>query len=69
MNSNIAFFKDDDPHAGERLADMLERTSQPVVGLILKVEGGRVVNWMLAEPLLLKSLAALSLPSETSSKE
>ncbi|MEP0805342.1 MAG: hypothetical protein HRF47_07615 [Chloroflexota bacterium] len=69
MNSNIAFFKDDDPRAGESLADMLERTSQPVVGLILKVEGEHIVNWMLADPLLLKSLAALSLPSGTSSKE
>jgi hypothetical protein len=48
---------------------MLERTSQPVVGLILKVEGEHIVNWMLADPLLLKSLAALSLPSGTSSKE
>lgn len=69
MNHNIAFFKEDDPRAGESLVDMLERTNQPVMGLILKFEGGRIVNWMLADSILLKLLAAMISPGDISSSQ
>jgi len=65
--SNIVFFKDDDPLAGASLASALERSDQPILGLILKVKQQQngeeqIVNWSFADTGLIKSLAALCLP-------
>jgi len=67
MSSPIVFFKPDDPLAGESLARSLEGSEQPILGLIVKVkkeDNGeeKIVNWAFADPILIKSLAALCLP-------
>lgn len=66
MSYPIKFFTPDDPLAGESLARSLESTEQPILGLIVKVkqEGGQetIVNWSFADPILIKSMAALCLP-------
>lgn len=70
MSNPIRFFKPDDPLAGESLARSLESTEQPILGLIVKVkqEDGeeKIVNWSFADPTLIKSMAALCLPSTDS---
>ena len=59
-DSNIVFFENDDPQAGESLRRALTQTGEaPLLGLVLKVEEERVVNWMFADTSLIKSLALI----------
>ena len=59
-DSNIVFSENDDPQAGESLRRALAQTGEaPLLGLILKVEEERVVNWMFADTSLIKSLALI----------
>ena len=57
-DGNIVFFENDNPQAGESLRNALAKTGEaPLLGLVLKVEEERVVNWMFADTSLVKSLA------------
>ena len=59
-DSNIVFSENDDPQAGESLRRALAQTGEaPLLGLVLKVEEERVVNWMFADTSLVKSLALI----------
>ena len=59
-DSNIVFSENDDPQAGESLRRALAQTGEaPLLGLVLKVEEERVVNWMFADTSLIKSLALI----------
>lgn len=59
-DGNIVFFENDNPQAGESLRRALAKTGDaPLLGLILKVEEERVVNWMFADTSLIKSLALI----------
>lgn len=59
-DGNIVFFENDNPQAGESLRRALAKTGEaPLLGLILKVEEERVVNWMFADTSLIKSLALI----------
>ena len=59
-DGNIVFFENDDPQAGESLRNALAKTGEaPLLGLVLKVEEERVVNWMFADTSLIKSLALI----------
>ena len=59
-NSNIVFFEEDSPQAAESLKSALANTGNaPILGLVLKVEEDRVVNWMFADTSLVKSLALI----------
>ena len=59
-DGNIVFFENDDPQAGESLRRALAQTGEaPLLGLVLKVEEERVVNWMFADTSLIKSLALI----------
>ena len=59
-DGNIVFSENDDPQAGESLRRALAQTGEaPLLGLVLKVEEERVVNWMFADTSLIKSLALI----------
>ena len=59
-DGNIVFFENDNPQAGESLRNALAKTGEaPLLGLVLKVEEERVVNWMIADTSLIKSLALI----------
>ena len=63
-NDNIVFFEQDSPQAVESLKKAVSNAGElPMLGLVLKVEKDRVVNWMFADASFIKSLA-LVLPGK-----
>ncbi len=61
MNTNSIVFieRDDDPKAIESLQAALVHVNMPMIGLVLKVENGELVNWMFADAEFVKSLALI----------
>ncbi len=58
MNSDLAF---EHPYTASALRNLISaatRTDAAAFGLVLKVENNVVLNWMYAEPTVLRSIAA-----------